>query len=312
MNKFTKLSLFALLLATTIFSSCKKEYDTAQTIDDAAIKAYISKNNLTQMQPDSAKTGFYFQVTNPTDGTLFLNKDSILYDFTLKSMSSGTTYLQSSSNGNLGTYVGYLNAFSDIRLSTTTFNIPAIRTAALKLKPGGTARILLPSYLAFGRNGISSIPSNENLDITIKTYPYRKQWLLDDAKILSFLSSKNLTATKDNSRIYYIVNTLGTGAAIDPEVSTVVINYTGRFLDGSSFDSNTAGTFSTVLSSTATLIQGWKILIPKFPVGTKLRMFIPSDLAYGPLGSRSNTTGLYVIPTNAVLDFDIEIVSVTN
>lgn len=46
-------------------------------------------------------------------------------------------------------------------------------------------------------------------------------------------------------------------------------------------------------------------MIPKFKVGTKFRMVIPSDLAYGRSGSGT-------IPPNAVLDFDIEIVSVTN
>jgi len=302
MNKFTKLSLFALLLATTIFSSCKKEYDTAQTIDDAAIKAYISKNNLTQMQPDSAKTGFYFQVTNPTDGTLFLNKDSVLYDVTVKSLTNGATYLQSPSNGNLGTRVGYLNGFFQSSLSTTiTYNIPAIRTAVLKLKPGGTARILLPSYLGFGRNGAGPIPSNENLDFIVKTYPYRKQWVFDDAKIQSYLTAKNLTATKDLSRVYYIVGTEGTGSDVITNESTLIIKYTGRYLDGTSFDSSTDGTFSTTLNS---VIAGWGLLT-KFKAGTKVRLFIPSDLAYGTGGHNS-------VPPNAVLDFDIEIVKVTN
>ncbi|MEH3114102.1 FKBP-type peptidyl-prolyl cis-trans isomerase [Pedobacter terrae] len=302
MNKFTKLGLFAILLATIIFSSCKKEYDTAQTVDDAAIKTYISKNNLTQMIPDSAKTGFYYQVTNPTDGALFLNSDSVLYDVTVKSLSSGTTYLQSPSNGNLGTYVGYLNSFFQSSLSTsTTYNIPALRTAVLKLKPGGTARILLPSYLAFGRNGVGPIPSNENLDFIIKTYPYHKQSLLDDAKIQSYLTAKALTATKDPSRIYYIVNTVGTGDPVNGIESTVNIKYTGRTLDGTSFDSNATGYSSTLTG----LIRAWQIMIPKFKVGTKFRMFIPSDLAYG-------TSGSGTIPANAVLDFDIEIVGVTN
>ncbi|QNR83633.1 FKBP-type peptidyl-prolyl cis-trans isomerase [Pedobacter riviphilus] len=302
MNKFTQLSLFTLLLATTIFSSCKKEYDSAQTIDDAAIKAYISKNNLTQMQPDSAKTGFYFQVTNPTDGSFFLNTDSVLYDVTVKSMTNGTTYLQSPSNGNLGTYVGYLNSFFQSSLSTTiTYNIPAIRTAVLKLKPGGTARILLPSYLGFGKNGAGPIPSNENLDFIVKTYPYRKQWLFDDAKIQSYLTAKNLTATKDLSRVYYIVGTEGTGSDVITNESTLILKYTGRFLDGTSFDSSTDGTFSTTLNS---VIAGWGLLT-KFKAGTKVRLFIPSDLAYGTGGHTS-------IPPNAVLDFDIEIVKVTN
>lgn len=303
MNKFTQLSLFTLLLATVIFSSCKKEYESIQSIDDAAIKSYISKNNLTSMVPDPDKTGFYFQVTNPTDGTLFLNSDSIFYDVTVKSMQSGSTYLQSPVNGNLGTYVGYLNGFFQSSLSTSvTYNIPALRTAALALKPGGTARILLPSYLAFGRNGAGPIPSNENLDFTLKSYPYRKQWLFDDVKIQNFLTSKGLVATKDLSRVYYIVNTQGTGDAINGVESTVTMKYTGRLLDGTVFDSSTDGTFSSVLTN---LIKGWQLMVPNFRVGTKFRIFIPSDLGYG-------TSGSGVIPPNAILDFDIEIVSVTN
>ena len=309
MNKFTQLSLFTLLLATVIFSSCKKEYESIQSIDDAAIKSYISKNNLTSMVPDPDKTGFYFQVTNPADGTLFLNSDSVLYDITLKSLNNGTTYLQPDANGNLGTYVGYSNSVTDPKLSSGTFNIPAIRTAILGLKPGGTARVLLPSFLGFGKNGLGAIPSNENLDFTIKTYPYRKQWLFDEDKIKNFLTTKGLTATKDPSRIYYIVNTVGTGDAVNGVESTVTMKYTARLLDGTTFDSSTDGTFSIALAG---LIEAWQIMIPKFKVGSKFRMIVPSDLAYKSSGSRDNTTGLYRVPPNSILDFDIEIVSVTN
>ena len=89
--------------------------------------------------------------------------------------------------------------------------------------------------------------------------------------------------------------------------STVNIKYAGRFLDGTLFDSSTDG-ISDVL---ANWITGWRIMIPKFKVGAKFRMFIPSNLAYG-RGSIDQTTGTYKIPPNAVLDFDIEIVSVKN
>ncbi|QPH38568.1 FKBP-type peptidyl-prolyl cis-trans isomerase [Pedobacter endophyticus] len=302
MNNFTKLSLFTVLATTTIFSSCKKEYESIQRVDDAAIKSYIAKNNLTSMQQDPDKTGFYFQVTNPTTGDLFLNKDSVLYDVVIKSMQSGNQYLKSPVNGNLGTYVGYLNNFFQSSLSTsTTYNIPALRTATLALKPGGVARILLPSYLAFGRNGAGGIPSNENLDVTITTYPYKKQWQFDDVKIQNFLTAKGLTATKDASRVYYITTAAGTGTETITETSTVVYKYTGRLLDGTVFDSSTDGTYSTTLQY---LIQGWKAIIPKFTAGAKIRMFIPSDMGYGLSGNGA-------IPPNAVLDFDIEIVSVT-
>lgn len=307
MKNFTKLSLFTFLLAAILFTACKKEYDSAQTVDNAAISDYIQKNNLSSsMIPDPDKTGFYYQVLTPGTGELFKNSDSVLYNVSIKSLASGSVYLTTSSNGNWGTRVGYTNSLPLTSQTTVIPQIPAIRTAINSLKPGGTARILLPSYLAFGKNGFSDvgIGSNDNLDISITTSTFRKQFELDDNRITTFLTSKGLTASavKDPSRIYYIINTLGTGAAITGKESTVNVKYTVRTLDGTVYDSSTDGTFSTILTG---VIDGWGIIIPKFPVGTKMRIFIPSDLAYGSRGSGS-------IPVNAVLDFDIEVTAVTN
>jgi len=310
MKNFTKLSLLTVLLAALIFTSCKKEYDSIQTIDDSKITSYIQKNGLSSvMVQDPDKSGFYYQVLTAGTGDTFKNTDSVLYNINIKSLEDGTGYVQTPLTGNFGTYVGYTNSFYKYELATTSFNIPAIRTAILALKPGGVARILLPSYLAFGKNGAGNIPSNTVLELTVTTYPYKKQALLDDDRITKFLAAKGLTASavKDPSGIYYIVNTAGTGTVIaDKEVGTAIINYAGRLLDGTGFDSNSAGTFSTSFSSSTAIISGWKIIIPKFAAGTKLRMIIPSALAYA--GNGSGTT----IAPNSPLDFDIEIVSVTN
>ncbi|MNR04756.1 putative FKBP-type peptidyl-prolyl cis-trans isomerase [compost metagenome] len=83
--------------------------------------------------------------------------------------------------------------------------------------------------------------------------------------------------------------------------STLSVNYTGRLLNGNIFD-QTSGTALSI--DLANAIKGWGIL-KNFKAGTKIRLFIPSDLGYGQAGNGT-------IPGNAVLDFDIEIVSVTN
>ncbi|WP_316831418.1 FKBP-type peptidyl-prolyl cis-trans isomerase [Pedobacter aquatilis] len=310
MKNFTKLSLLSILAAVLLFTSCKKEYDSIQTIDDAKIASYIQKNNLSSvMVQDPDKTGFYYQVLTAGTGDTFKNTDSVLYNVTIKSMEDGTGYLQTPVTGNLATYVGYTSSFYWYDISSTVYNIPAIRTAILALKPGGVARILLPSYLAYGKNGAGNIPSNTVLDVTITTYPYKKQAQLDDDRIVKFLAAKGLTASavKDPSGIYYIVSTQGAGTPIaDKETSTAIVNYTGRLLSGTVFDSSTDGTFSSSFGVSSGIIAGWRIIIPKFAAGTKLRMIIPSNLAYSTRGS-----GTTIAP-NTDLDFDIEIVSVTN
>lgn len=292
-----KLSTYTLGLLGMIllFSACKKEYQSIQNIDDTKLQQYISSNHL-QVIKDS--TGFYYSVITPGTGSNFIDKDSVLYNVVVKSISNGTEYYNTATySANFGTLVGYTSTF-------VTQTIPAIRIAILALKPGGTAKVLLPSYLAFGKNGLSNInvPSNEPVELTITTYPERTQAALDNRLIQEFLTRNSLTAMKDSSGVYYNVSDYGSGSDVINKSSTIKAKYTGRLLNGTVFDSSTDGKFTTSLSS---VIQGWQKVAPKLRNGGKVRMFVPSGLGYGTVASGT-------IPANSVLDFDLEIDSVGN
>nr|WP_294870620.1 FKBP-type peptidyl-prolyl cis-trans isomerase [uncultured Pedobacter sp.] len=296
------------LVGLILLNSCKKEYESIQSIDDTKIKEYISSNNITDAIEDPDKTGFYYQIKTLGTGELFKTTDSVLYSVSVKSLLSGTNYFTTPAISNLGTYVGYASTFSYLN---TGIQLPSLRKVLQVLKPGGVARILLPSYLAFGKNGATllNVPSNENIEFTVTTYPEKSQRLLDDRRIREFLQSKGLTATKDPSTgVYYSVIQAGTGTEVIDLTSTLKAKYTGRTLDGTSFDSNTDGTFSTTLLG---VISGWEVLT-KFTKGAKVRIFIPSSEGYGTTGSTDQSTGIVRIQPNACLDFDIEIVDVTN
>ena len=302
-----KLSQFTLALIglTVLFSSCKKTYDSIQVVDGKKIEDYIKANNLT-VTPDSLKTGYYYQILNPGTGTaLYSTSDSVLYNVSVKGLENGTVYWASSLNGNLGTLGGYTNVLAPVDNTVfSTIGVTALRDVILRLKPGGSARILLPSYLAYGKNGVGTIPSNENIDLTVTTAPEKSQVALDDRIINDIIKKNSLTMIKDPSRVYYSISTPGTGTDKISLNSTLIVNYTLRFADGSVFASSLDGTYSTTL---ATLIKGWSDIIPgKLTKGGKIRLLIPSDRGYGPLGNAPT------LPRNAVLDYDIEIVSVTN
>lgn len=286
---------FLLLGFMILLNSCKKDYESIENIDNGKIEDYIKSNNITAVQ-DPLKSGFYYQIQSPGTGDFFTNTDTVLYDVEVKSLFNGTSYYNTVGNGNLGTRVGYTSTFLGR-------NIQGIRTAILGLKPGGKARVFLPSYLAFGKNGLDAIkiPSNEVIDLVVTTYPQKKQADLDDARIRKFIQDKGLTAIKDPSGVYYVVVQQGTGTEVINAVTTIKANYTGRLLDGTVFDSSTDGTFSSPLNE---VISGWDVL-KNFKKGAKVRLLIPSGSAYGTAGKTS-------IPANAVLDFDIEIVDVDN
>jgi len=123
---------------------------------------------------------------------------------------------------------------------------------------------------------------------------------IDDQLIKNYLVSKQLTATKDASGIYYITTTVGTGAA-PTSASTVEVKYIGSLMNGTVFDQTaTDKTFTYALSG---LIKGWQIGIPLMKVGGKATFYIPSGLGYG-------SRGIGSIPPNSVLIFDIELISV--
>ncbi|TCD27261.1 hypothetical protein EZ456_08640 [Pedobacter psychrodurus] len=289
MNKFTKLSLFALLLATTIFSSCKKEYESIEVVDDAAIQAYLKKNNLSF---DKDTKGYYYKVTTPGTGDVVKNQDSVYYSYTFKTL-SGQVLNQTSDLMIPGTFLGYTDRFT---INSVSYVFTPIREVLTKLKRGGKATLIMPSSMAFGKNGVSflNIGSNENILVDLGIYPESKRHEIDEFEINKLIANNNLTLIKDPSRARYSITTPGTGTDVINVNSTIVANYTVRYLDGTVLQSSTDGTFTDVLSN---LYKGWQLILPgKVTAGGKLRLIIPSDLANG------------VSP----LDFDIEIVKVTN
>jgi FKBP-type peptidyl-prolyl cis-trans isomerase FkpA len=120
----------------------------------------------------------------------------------------------------------------------------------------------------------------------------------EEPKIKAYANANGITATKHASGVYYQVIDSGMGV-IPQSNSTVTATYTGKLLDGTTFDSGTAG---FPLSG---VIEGWQIGIPLIKKGGKIKLIIPSSYAYGCNGSPRGG-----IPSNAVLFFDIHLIDV--
>jgi FKBP-type peptidyl-prolyl cis-trans isomerase len=86
---------------------------------------------------------------------------------------------------------------------------------------------------------------------------------------------------------------------------TVTVQYTGWLEDGTKFDSSRdrGSPFSFPLGQ-GQVIQGWDLGVSGMRVGGKRRLVIPASLAYGANGQPP------VIPANATLTFDVELLAV--
>lgn len=295
-----RLSSYAAVLLglMVLVSSCKKEYESIQSMDDKKIADYISRNSLS-VTKDPEGSGFYYTITNQGTGEFYKNTDSVRYSVIVRSLFNGNEYYSTPEYVNSGTFVGYTNGLLGL-------DVKAMRTLLTQLRPGGAGRIILPSYMAYGKNGFTTlnVPSNEILDITVITYA-ESQAMLDDGHIRKFLTANNLTATKDISGVYYIVTDPGTGTEVIDNNSVITFNYTGRLLEGNVFQSAT-DYITTIPGS----IEGMGIL-SKFKNGAKVRLIIPSVLGYGAQETRGTNNAL-IIPGHASLDYDVEITSVEN
>ncbi|WP_343533386.1 FKBP-type peptidyl-prolyl cis-trans isomerase [Pedobacter sp.] len=127
-------------------------------------------------------------------------------------------------------------------------------------------------------------------------YNAEEQAKKDDALIVDFIAKNNIQATKHSSGLYYQIINQGTGASVTA-ASTVGVNYEGKLLNGTQFDKST----QTVTFPLTGVIQGWTIGVPLIKVGGRIRLILPSTLAYG---NQSPGPG---IPKNSVLDFTIDL-----
>lgn len=104
------------------------------------------------------------------------------------------------------------------------------------------------------------------------------------------------------SGLQYVVLQEGTGASPKPE-DKVTVNYTGKLLDGTEFDSSyKRGQPATFQVNQ--VIPGWSEALQLMKVGGKYKLFIPSSLAYGERGA-----GPRIAP-NSLLIFEVELMNV--
>lgn len=148
------------------------------------------------------------------------------------------------------------------------------------------------------------LSSEEMLTRWVSRAPTQKQ--KDDILLKHYFLSHNVNPILDSSGLYYTV-THTTAAPALLAGQRVSVNYSGRLIDGTLFDSNTDSTFNHVEPFTFELgkgqvIKGWDIGVSKMNLGEKATFYIPSRLAYG---SRSP---IPEIPPHSILIFNVAII----
>lgn len=103
------------------------------------------------------------------------------------------------------------------------------------------------------------------------------------------------------SGLQYEVLTQGKGTKPKP-TDIVKVHYNGTLIDGTVFDSSVQRGEPAVFQLDQ-VITGWTEALQLMPTGSKYRLTLPPELAYGEQGAGP-------IPANAVLTFEVELIGI--
>jgi hypothetical protein len=125
-----------------------------------------------------------------------------------------------------------------------------------------------------------------------------KQAAREEQIIQQFIKENKTDAVQKHEDVYYKIITQGSGKKVNV-TDTVTVHYKGYLLsDGTVFDQTREKPATFPLNR---LIKGWQIGVPLLNVGGKIKIVIPSGLAYS-IRTRSPK-----IPPNSILVFEVEV-----
>jgi FKBP-type peptidyl-prolyl cis-trans isomerase len=188
-----------------------------------------------------------------------------------------------------------------IKASRNALRFPFMKEALEHLKPGGRVWLKVPAALAFGDKGYGQAlpPGAESIWeltlVSVKAAP-------PSLPCPPFQLSAPGAAKKLPSGLEIEVLAEGTGKT-PRRGEDVTVHYAGWLPDGTLFDSSYERGEPAVFK-VGSVIQGWNEALGLMKEGSKVRLRIPGDLAYGPAG-----TGDKIGP-NATLIFYIELLKV--
>lgn len=124
------------------------------------------------------------------------------------------------------------------------------------------------------------------------------------AEAEEFLAEKaekpGVTSLMDGKLLYEVIKE-GDGPKPTAD-DQVAVNYKGTFINGSEFDSNMDPENPAVFGVKG-VIKGWTEILQMMPVGSKWKVYIHPDLAYGQGGRQT-------IPGNSALIFEMELLNI--
>ncbi|MCG8384134.1 MAG: FKBP-type peptidyl-prolyl cis-trans isomerase [Cytophagales bacterium] len=289
----------ALCMALVLLNSCLNNDDDffdsqAQfQADLRLIDDYLDERGIVHLQDDV--TQIRYVVQNPGDGMQqFVFADSLTLSYEARVLETGVVF-ESASNEKVRT------------LSL----LVAIRAASALIREGGSVTAYIPSAYGFTNQGSDEVPPNAVLQVDLQLDQVHDQTLEAQMQVIkdTLVNRGDTIGLELHPTGIYFIQEEGGSGRFPRYNENVTVNFEGRLLGSSNAFDQADGASFFVTNGNATvagLIPGWVVMLRDMRVGEQRTIYLPSTYAYGENGRSPS------IPSNANLEFDIELISINN
>jgi FKBP-type peptidyl-prolyl cis-trans isomerase FkpA len=288
--------LFIVIISILIFTTCKfSEITNAEKTanqNEIDIQAYLSKNTSLTFQKTSS--GLYYSKLEPRTGRSAFVGEQVAIKYSGRLL-DGTLYDDANVTKPITLPFGANSLLKGLEEGLSLMNV------------GEKTRLIIPAKLGYGAGSIRGttsilVPPYSVLVLDVEFVSVRNE----EEQINSFMLENNLKGERRESGLRYITTKAGTGRAVS-EGTTVNVEYTGKFLDGTVFDRSAGRNPSFTQTNSSGIIKGWFEALPLMKEGESAILIMPSSLGYSS-GSKNTSRGS--IPDYSPLYFELTITSV--
>ncbi len=133
--------------------------------------------------------------------------------------------------------------------------------------------------------------------------PFSAYAFQDSLSLEAFFIKNQIQVNKTEEGLYYSIEQEGNGVYPKPG-DYVKVHYVGKLLNGAEFDRSEVDEPFVFQLGYRQVILGWDKGILNFRVGSKGKLYVPSQMGYGRVGAGK------MIPPNSDLIFEIEVLEV--
>lgn len=294
MKQFTQFLLFFALIG--LLAACQKDDDSFEP----------EPFDIAGKPVETTQSGLQYIVVQPGSGSQAMHGLTVSIHYT--AYKEDGTYFDSSLEYNYP--LSFIVSAHEV--------LKGLDEGVKLMSQGAKFRLILPPELAYGNESYYGVPANSTitLDVELTEVQSNSNVMNELAQLEQYINDSSVTAEPTVNGMYYIEQQEGDGT--EAEYGDVVkVNYTGRLLDGTVFDTNIESVaiehelYSDSQSYTPmefelgsrSIIAGFNEGIDLMKQGGTAQLIIPSYLAYGRQAHGS-------VPAFSTLIFDVELVEV--